>query len=414
MLEEEKKGPRMWSELFSGGNSLVDGRSNTQAVMDAVTPGAGLLGLGGGKTEAPSEMSSLLSPEGLTAPVSPFEQAKQNHGDGFGFFMKSMLVAKNPALAGWLMPELSASNLAQYKNDLSVYNSIQSKMIDRAWERKGDQEERERLSSVYSKTHTDLTDPDEGNNADALANFFANGGTREQLDRMVGNGAFGNKTERERMLSTYYDESQPLERRQTALRVLNKPYTITTPDGTTTHQGLGLPELDDQGAQILPDTASPNAGSGSGGSDFTPASSAGEREKNQLVSLIGEAEGIYDMEPSFFDAAAAETLPPFVSASLMSEEGQKYEAYKASIKSVIGKVYSGAVLNETEIENVQRGYIPQPGDTKATIALKKRRMRALVDAYSKDPKNFDARGYYDGGGYSSDSRITLLNQYGGR
>lgn len=131
MVEEEKKGPRMWSELFSGGNSLVDGRSNTQAVMDAMTPGAGLLGLGGGQSETPSLATSILS-----APVSPYEQAKQNHGDGFGFFMKSMLVAKNPALAGWLMPELSASNMAQYKADLKSYNSIladqQQRQADRA------------------------------------------------------------------------------------------------------------------------------------------------------------------------------------------------------------------------------------------------------------------------------------------
>lgn len=129
MLEEEKKGPRMWSELFSGGNSLVDGRSNTQAVMDAVTPGSSLLSFGGGQTEAPSMMSSLLSPGGLTAPVSPYEQAKQNHGDGLGFFVKSMLVAKNPALAGWLMPELSAANLAQYKSDLDLYNDHQKQLL---------------------------------------------------------------------------------------------------------------------------------------------------------------------------------------------------------------------------------------------------------------------------------------------
>jgi hypothetical protein len=129
MLEEEKKGPRMWSELFSGGNSLVDGRSNTQAVMDAVTPGSGLLNVGGGQDEAPSMMSSILSPEGLTAPVSPYDQAKQNHGDGFGFFMKSMLVAKNPALAGWLMPELSASNLAKHKLDMELYKEQQKNLL---------------------------------------------------------------------------------------------------------------------------------------------------------------------------------------------------------------------------------------------------------------------------------------------
>ena len=111
---------RMWSELF-GGNSLVDGRSNTEAVMDAVKPGAGLLNMEG-PTRGSAEAGVPVMGGLLSAPVSPYEQAKQNHGDGFGFFMKSMLVAKNPALAGWLMPELSASNLAQYKSDMELYN----------------------------------------------------------------------------------------------------------------------------------------------------------------------------------------------------------------------------------------------------------------------------------------------------
>jgi hypothetical protein len=157
MLEEEKKGPRMWSELFSGGNSLVDGRSNTQAVMDAVTPGSGLLNVGGGQDEAPSMMSSILSPEGLTAPVSPYDQAKQNHGDGFGFFMKSMLVAKNPALAGWLMPELSAANLAQYKADLKNYNGLMSSQL-----------ENEMLAQQVSPLEAMLDDDDDTNDLAAI------------------------------------------------------------------------------------------------------------------------------------------------------------------------------------------------------------------------------------------------------
>jgi hypothetical protein len=123
MLEEERKGPRMWSELFSGGNSLVDERSSAKAVIDAITPG-GLLNVSGGQDETPSTISSLLSPGGgITAPMSPFEQAKENHGGGLGFFIKSMMVAKNPALAGWLMPELSKSNLARYASDLELYNT---------------------------------------------------------------------------------------------------------------------------------------------------------------------------------------------------------------------------------------------------------------------------------------------------
>ena len=123
---------RMWSELF-GGNSLVDGRSNTEAVMDAVRPGAGLLNVGGSiggeeVFEEPEVMGSLLSPGGMSAPISPYEQARQNHGDGFGFFMKSMLASRRPDLARWIMPELSAENIAQYDANMKLYNEQQNRL----------------------------------------------------------------------------------------------------------------------------------------------------------------------------------------------------------------------------------------------------------------------------------------------
>jgi len=121
---------RMWSELF-GGNSLVDGRSNTEAVMDAIRPGAGLLNVGGSiadeeVVEEQALTDSLLSPGGMSAPVSPLEQARQNHGDGFGFEMKRLIAGQHPTLTSMLMPELSASNIAQYKADMKLYNELVS------------------------------------------------------------------------------------------------------------------------------------------------------------------------------------------------------------------------------------------------------------------------------------------------
>lgn len=336
----------------------------------------------------------------LPVPQSPIEKMMER--DGKLKTMGKMLLGGFTGMTPFLMPELIGGK-ARYQQELKDYAA---------------QQERQRLQDQRAGWVTTLTDGvDDPDDPIARMEAIASGMSPDDLRYITGTevdtGAFGDGTQVERMLSMYHNQDAPLEHRRIARDFLNKPYNVTTPDGTYTYEGLGLREIGDDGA-FIDAVASQGGGATGKPPNFTSASSAGEREKETLVDLIGEAADIYDMDPSFLDAAVAETLPPFISAGLMSESGQQYEAYKASIKSVVGKIYSGAVLNETEIENVQRGYIPQPGDTDATIKLKKRRLEALMKAYNKDPENFDASAYYNGGGHSSSSRQSALDTYGGQ
>ena len=334
----------------------------------------------------------------LPVPMSPIEKMMER--DGKGKTMAKMLLGGFTGLTPFLMPELIGGR-ARYEQELKDYAARQ------------EQQRLQQQRAGWVKTLTDgVTDPNDPlARMEAIASGMSPDDLRYITDTEVDTGAFGDGTQVERMLSMYHNQDAPLQHRRIARDFLNKPYNVTTPDGTYTYEGLGLREIGDDGAFINP-VANQTTDSSGRPANFTKASSAGEREKETLVDLIGEAAGIYDMEPKFFDAAVAETLPPFISAGLMSEKGQQYEAYKASIKSVVGKIYSGAVLNETEIENVQRGYIPQPGDTEATIKLKKRRLEALMSAYNKDPENFDAQAYYNGGGYAGSGRQNALEKYG--
>ena len=344
----------------------------------------------------------------LQAPKTPGEQARENYG-GLELFGRQLGARfLGGIFKDQVLPEYSNANKDKYKSDLALYN----KDLESQLELQAAQAKRDRHSSGLGLVMNGVEDPEDNFNMLELAKVYGLDNLKHVMNGgEVETGAFGDGTQVERMLSMYYDENAPLEHRGIARDFLNKPYNVTTPDGTYTYEGLGLRGFNDDGSFIDPEPSQSTDQNGRA-AQFTEASSAGEREKEALVDLIGEAAGIYDMEPKFFDTAVAETLPPYISAGLMSETGQQYEAYKASIKSVVGKIYSGAVLNETEIENVQRGYIPQPGDTEATVRLKKRRLEALMSAYNKDPESFDADAYYRGRGYEQSGTENALEKYG--
>ena len=346
-------------------------------------------------------------------PMTPFEQLRDNHGTGGAIMRLLGTGLSGGLLGGFLTPEIGKASQAEYATDLATYKAYQTKLMEQQLAEQAAQAERKGVQSGLDLLMNGVHDPEDAYYRMKFAKDFGMDPLQYALGGgIVNKGAFGDGTQVERMLSMYYDENAPLEHRRIARDFLNKPYNVTTPDGTYTYEGLGLRGFNDDGSFMDPEPSQATDPSGRP-AQFTEASSAGEREKETLVDLIGEAAGIYDMEPKFFDTAVAETLPPYISAGLMSETGQQYEAYKASIKSVVGKIYSGAVLNETEIENVQRGYIPQPGDTEATIKLKKRRLEALMSAYNKDPENFDAQSYYRGGGYSASPRHNALEKHRG-
>ena len=77
-----------------------------------------------------------------------------------------------------------------------------------------------------------------------------------------------------------------------------------------------------------------------------------------------------------FDSAVGDL--PVIGSALQSEEGQKLDQAKRDFINAILRRESGAVIAESEFNNAEKQYFPQPGDTQAKLSQKARNRELAI------------------------------------
>ena len=98
----------------------------------------------------------------------------------------------------------------------------------------------------------------------------------------------------------------------------------------------------------------------------------------QTSDLIDKMETELGYDPTNLgDAAARSVAPNLLAGFFKTEQGQQYQAMSEAWSEGVLRIQTGAAATQPETERVQRTYFPVPGDSPATVALK----RAMRGAY---------------------------------
>ena len=139
--------------------------------------------------------------------------------------------------------------------------------------------------------------------------------------------------------------------------------TVTNPDGSTYLQNTKTGDKKEDAAN-KPPTA--------------------EQAKSALFSKrMADAEQVFGaLEKQGWSPTAGQEYVgaiPLVGNKLLSNERQQFDQAERNFINAVLRPESGAVISDVEFANARRQYIPQPGDTPATLAQKKaNRQQAML------------------------------------
>lgn len=101
---------------------------------------------------------------------------------------------------------------------------------------------------------------------------------------------------------------------------------------------------------------------------------------------LEELERVYD--PTNLGTKIAESIPG--GNILLSDKAQEYRGAKEDFITAVLRKESGAVISDSEFEREDRKYFPQPGDSKKTVELKRKRRERQFEVLKNQSK-----GVYD-------------------
>jgi hypothetical protein len=181
------------------------------------------------------------------------------------------------------------------------------------------------------------------------------------------------------------------------LSFLNQPYTVTTPTGTQTYQGLGLPGRGGGGAAATGGVGAPSAagvpsadgGDTGGGSrpDWSPAKVGSEQTGRVAFADAIATMGHLDMleqivdRPGYTTAYIGDALG--LPAWLQSEMGRDLTVAKSQTNELVLRIMTGAAAPDAEVERMGRWLDFPPGASKAETKRRTAVIRTFLANYQR-------------------------------
>ena len=137
------------------------------------------------------------------------------------------------------------------------------------------------------------------------------------------------------------------------------------------------------------------------------------RAKNALETINSLEQKFNPNNPYDTIVSNLPFAPTAIENMLMSADKKAYEQAKRDFLIPILRRQSGAVINTDEIDYFDRTYFPQPGDSEATIRMKKIARDSLVDGFTKSPQDKAVKEEDKGIGSMKSMRSMRGMMYGG-
>lgn len=236
---------------------------------------------------------------------------------------------------------------------------------------------------------------------DQLSAMLGQGGTPDYDKLALGMLAAGDTATAGVLANlTNQKASRALQERQVALQerqAEEKPQYQIVEDAAGNKQIVKL-EPYGRGASVVNPTGASTAPT----NPYSSGKATEAQSKDQLYAsrMFGAERILRDTEETGTDAyERAKSKIPLVGNYLVSQDMQSLDQAKRDFVNAVLRRESGAAISSSEFDNAERQYFPQPGDTKETIAQKRRNRAEAIKGVAggggpsyRPPFTFDESG----------------------